>query len=56
MHPFAVCVLLALASKSLGAGIRPTQIKTLVTDIDYHANGGTAWPLYAAGYAGLQLM
>ena len=56
-----VTVLLALASGSLGAGIRPQQIKNLVTfgdsytSVDWSANGGTPWPVYAAGYAGVGL-
>jgi hypothetical protein len=61
MRLSTVTVLLALASGSLGAGIRPQQIKNLVTfgdsytSVDWSANGGTPWPVYAAGYAGVNL-
>jgi hypothetical protein len=54
-------VLLAYASETLGAGIRPNQIKNLVTfgdsftSVDWSSNGGTPWPIYAAGYSGVKL-
>ncbi|KAJ2920932.1 hypothetical protein H1R20_g16159, partial [Candolleomyces eurysporus] len=54
-------VLLACASEALGIGIRPKQIKNLVTfgdsftSVDWSSNGGTPWPVYAAGYSGVKL-
>ncbi|KAF8153950.1 GDSL lipase/acylhydrolase [Crassisporium funariophilum] len=53
--------LLSLASGSKGAGIRPNQIKNLVTfgdsytDVVAVSNGGTQWPVYASGYASVSL-
>ncbi|KAF8904694.1 GDSL lipase/acylhydrolase [Gymnopilus junonius] len=44
-----------------GAGVRPGQIKNLVTfgdsytDVVVVSNGGTQWPIYAAGYAHVNL-
>ncbi|EAU86697.1 GDSL lipase/acylhydrolase [Coprinopsis cinerea okayama7 len=59
---FELCVLLWTNSGSLAAGIRPRQIKNLVTfgdsftSVDWSANGGTPWPVYTAGYTGVQLL
>lgn len=57
-----VYALLALsASTSNAAGVRPGQIKNLVTfgdsytDVVNVGDGGVAWPVYAAGYAHLGL-
>jgi GDSL-like Lipase/Acylhydrolase len=53
--------LLLPASGTSAAGIRPKQIKNLVTfgdsftSVDWSSNGGTPWPVYAAGYAGVKL-
>ncbi|KAF6752808.1 GDSL lipase/acylhydrolase [Ephemerocybe angulata] len=64
--PFSTLALLvaSLTSPSnaqSGVGIRPKQIKNLVTfgdsytDVGYSSNGGTPWPIYTAGYAGVKL-
>ncbi|KAF8996011.1 GDSL lipase/acylhydrolase [Cyathus striatus] len=52
--------LLALPS-AFGAGLRPGQIKNFVpfgdsyTDVGVSSNGGTPWPVYAAGFAHVNL-
>lgn len=54
-------LLLSFISNSSETRIQPTQIKNLVTfgdsytDVDSGSNGGTAWPVYAAGYASVSL-
>jgi len=54
-------VLVYSVTTTLGAGVRPGQIKNLVTfgdsytDIVSVGDGGTAWPVYAAGYANVSL-
>jgi len=50
-----------ISNSSGGTSIQPAQIKSLVTfgdsytDVDSGSNGGTAWPVYAAGYASVSL-
>ncbi|KAF8968762.1 carbohydrate esterase family 16 protein [Flammula alnicola] len=61
----ATAFLLSLAASSipyvLGAGVQRRQIKNLVTfgdsytDVVVISNGGTQWPVYAAGYADVNL-
>lgn len=54
-------VFLATSPRIFAIGIKRGQIKNLVTfgdsytDIVSVGDGGTAWPVYAAGYAGLNL-
>ncbi|KAJ3507245.1 hypothetical protein NLJ89_g6414 [Agrocybe chaxingu] len=55
-------VLLSLLTiGTLGAGVRPGQIRNLVpfgdsfTDTVIVSNGGTQWPVYASGYTGVKL-
>ncbi|EGN96374.1 carbohydrate esterase family 16 protein [Serpula lacrymans var. lacrymans S7.3] len=61
-HLKIACTLLALAPLSLAKGVLPGQIKNFVTfgdsytDIAYPAaDGGQAWPVYAAGYGNFTL-
>ena len=57
----ASTLLLTPSGTSAAGGIRPKQIKNLVTfgdsftSVDWSSNGGTPWPVYAAGYAGVKL-
>lgn len=50
-----------VSDSSGGSSIQPTQIKNLVTfgdsytDVVVVSNGGTQWPVYAAGYASVSL-
>ncbi|TFK34673.1 carbohydrate esterase family 16 protein [Crucibulum laeve] len=63
MSPLSVlasCALLVLSPVAQAAGVRPGQIKNFVTFGDSYtdvmsSNGGTAWPIYAAGYAHVNL-
>lgn len=56
---FAFVVLLPISTSA--RGVKPHQIKNLVTFGDSYtdtvviSNGGTQWPVYAAGYADLNL-
>jgi len=56
-----VLLLSAVVTSELAAGVRPGQIKNLVTfgdsytDTVYVATGGTPWPTYAADYAKVSL-
>ncbi|TFK24006.1 GDSL lipase/acylhydrolase [Coprinopsis marcescibilis] len=58
---FNLFALLWGTSGSLAQRIRPRQIKNLVTfgdsftSVDWSSNGGTPWPVYAAGYTGVSL-
>jgi phospholipase/lecithinase/hemolysin len=61
--PLSTAFLLQLLPVALGAGkgLRPGQITTLITfgdsytDVGSPADGGQAWPVYAASYANLTL-
>jgi len=64
MVPSYATVLLSLTlsvARVFSAGVSPGQIKNLVTfgdsytDVGHPATGGTAWPVYAAGYAHVNL-
>jgi len=52
---------LSVAALTAATGVKPKQIKNLVTfgdsytDIVSIGDGGVAWPVYAAGYAGVSL-
>lgn len=59
--PAILGTLLALTSMLQAIGVRPNQIKNLVTfgdsytDVGSPSDGGVAWPVYAAGYAKVSL-
>ena len=61
MLSFLSVAVLAVAPLALATGVLPKQIKNLVTfgdsytDVVNVADGGTAWPVYAAGYSGVSL-
>jgi len=54
-------VFLSCVANTLAAGVRPGQIKNLVTFGDSYtdtvivSNGGTQWPVYASGFAHVDL-
>ncbi|KAJ7595520.1 GDSL lipase/acylhydrolase [Mycena floridula] len=58
---FIFSSLLAACPSALAVGVAPKQIKNLVTfgdsytDVVNVGDGGTAWPVYASGYAGVSL-
>lgn len=57
----ALLTLSSLSNGQSGVGIRPQQIKNLVTfgdsftSVDWSGNGGTPWPLYTASYTNTKL-
>lgn len=55
------CISLVLSTSVRAVGVAPKQIKNLVdfgdsySDVVSVGDGGTAWPVYAAGYTGISL-